>query len=139
MGVNVAYEAERGVDETIVLVVEDEVLIRLMIADALRAQGLRVIEASNSEEALTVLRSTLPVQLIITDISMANGMNGVELARSVRADHPDMKLIIASGQPVVDSFSGLADAFFRKPVDMAALVRRVKELLGGARHVAGRQ
>lgn len=53
-----------------VLVVEDEVLIRLLIADELRNQGIHVLEASNADEALTILESELSIEVLFTDIRM---------------------------------------------------------------------
>jgi DNA-binding response OmpR family regulator len=129
-----ALEADTGT----VLVVEDEVLIRLMVADALRAQGINVIEASNGDEALRVLHSALPVQLLLTDIRMANELDGLALARAARAARPGLKLIVASSlEP--DDLAGLADAVFLKPYNLSAIVDRIKSLLAEARHVRDRR
>lgn len=121
-------------DVPIVLVVEDEVLIRLMIADALRAQGINVIEASNGEEAMGVLDSALPVQLLLTDIRMPSALDGLALAHAARAARPGLKLIMATSQEADPELVGLADAFFAKPYDLNAIVDRVKSMLAPARH-----
>jgi DNA-binding response OmpR family regulator len=125
-------ELEQG--KTTVLVVEDEIIIRLMIADALRAQGINVIEASNGDEALRVLQSPLPVELVLTDIRMPSELDGLALAHAARAARPGLKLIMASSQPVGHETAGLADAFFAKPFDLTAMVARVKSLLSEVRH-----
>jgi DNA-binding response OmpR family regulator len=121
-------------DQRTVLVVEDEVLIRLMIADALRSEGIAVIEASNGEEAMHVLHSAVPVELVLTDIRMANETDGLALARAARTVRPGLKLIVASSLEAGDEVAGLADAFFSKPYHLSAIVRRVKSLLSEAHH-----
>jgi DNA-binding NtrC family response regulator len=138
-GLEVAYEPGLDEDKTTVLVVEDEVLIRLMIADALRAQGLNVIEASNGDEALRVLQSALPVQLLLTDIRLPSALDGLALAHAARAARPDLKLIVASSHDAGDEVTNLADAFFSKPYDLDAIVDRVKSLLAEARHARQRR
>ena len=132
--VDVARELELEEDKAIVLVVEDEVLIRLMLADALRSEGINVIEASNGEEAMRVLQSALPVQLVLTDIRMASELDGLALAHAARAVRPGLKLIVASSHVSGDEVAGLADAFFSKPYALAAIIDRVKSLLSEADH-----
>jgi len=112
-----------------ILVVEDEVLVRLMITDELRAQGYLVVEAANADEALAVLRSTVAVDLLLTDVRMPGTHDGLDLARLVRAAHPSVKVIIASGQ-MPDSVASVAtDGFFAKPYDVERLVARINGLL----------
>jgi len=120
--------------KTTVLVVEDEVLIRLMIADALRAEGIAVIEAANGEEAMRVLESVLPVQLLLTDIRMANEMDGLTLAHAARAVRPSLKVIVASSLDARHQAAALADAFFSKPYSLNRIIDRVKSLLEEVQH-----
>jgi CheY-like chemotaxis protein len=137
MGWNLGYavsiaragEPRRQDAQRTVLVVEDEVLIRLMLADALRAQGLTVIEASNGDEALSVLQSSTAVHLLLTDIQLPSSIDGAGLARFVRTKHPDLKLVIASGHRIETDLMEAADALFAKPYDVNAVVRRVRALL----------
>lgn len=134
VNVEVARVPELAEAKTTVLVVEDEVLIRLMIADALRAQGLNVIEASNGDEAMRVLQSALPVALLLTDIRMASEMDGLALAHAARTTRPGLKLIIASSLEANDELTNLADAFFSKPYTLKTIVDRVKSLLSEVDH-----
>lgn len=113
-------------------------LIRLMIADALRAQGRSVVEASNSEEALIVLASSVPVDLLLTDIRLPSKMDGLSLARSARASRRDLKLVVASSHHAGGDLDAVADAFFCKPYAVNAVVDRVKKLLAESRYAAGR-
>jgi CheY-like chemotaxis protein len=112
-----------------VLLVEDEVLIRLMIAEVLRDRGMQVLEASSAEEALTVLESALPVHLLFTDIHLPGAMNGVALANLAHERYPHLKLIITSSQPPVGDSGAVADTFIPKPYDLPAVIERVEALL----------
>jgi DNA-binding NtrC family response regulator len=119
-----------------VLIVEDEVLIRLMIADELRNQGLHVLEASNAEEALTVLESALPVHLLFTDIRMPGRIDGIGLATFARARYPQVKIIMASSHHAEGSVRELADTFLFKPFGLRNMVDQVEKLLAEFRNDA---
>jgi DNA-binding response OmpR family regulator len=134
VSVEIAREPRLEENQTTVLVVEDEILIRLMVADALRAQGITVIEASNADEALRVLQSPLPIQLLLTDIHLPSALDGLALAHAARAARPGLKLIVASSQPGAREVAGLADAFFAKPFVLTAMVERVRSLLAESQH-----
>ena len=123
-----AAEGAASPRELTVLLVEDEVLTRLMLADELRNQGLQVLEASNADEALTVLQSSLPVHLLFTDIRMPGEMDGVALAKLAHARFPQIKSIIgSSGRP--ESIDDFADAFLAKPYDLRELIKQIRRLL----------
>lgn len=139
VSLEVACKPELEQDQTTVLVVEDEVLIRLMIADALRSQGITVIEASNGEEAMHVLQSALAVHLLLTDIRMPSALDGLALAHAARAARPGLKLIVASSHVPGDETADLADAVFSKPYSLTAIVERVKSLLAEAHHARQRR
>lgn len=120
-----------------VLVVEDEVLIRLSIADELRNRGLQVLEASNAEEAIAILDSALPVDLVFTDIRMPGRLNGVELSRYARERYPRIKLVLTSGQRLDEYGEAGADVFLAKPYDMRTVVREIETLLSESGHEPG--
>lgn len=120
------------------LVVEDEVLIRLMVADELRKQGLNVVEASDAGEALSVLQSAVPVHLLLTDVQMPGNFDGMALASLVHANFPAIKIIVASGRLPEASLHGITHAAFSKPYDVTAIVRQVKTLLTDSQHHASR-
>lgn len=136
---DVVREPELEEVKPTVLVVEDEVLIRLMVADALRAQGIDVIEASNGDEALRVLHSALQVDLLLTDIRMAGESDGLKLAHAAHAARPGLKLVVASSLQADHELTGIADAVFAKPYNLNAIVDRVKSLLAEARHARQRR
>jgi two-component system, response regulator PdtaR len=113
-----------------ILVVEDEVLVRMMLADQLREAGYRVVEASDADEALELLQhDALDVKVVVSDVQMPGSMDGIELARVIRSKYPFSKILLVSGHH--RSLEGpYHDGFFPKPYYSPAIVMRVKELLG---------
>jgi CheY-like chemotaxis protein len=116
-------------DRPTVLVVEDEVLVRLLIADELRLAGFLVIEAVDAEEALSVLRSTPHIALLFTDVRMPGQMDGVALAETVTATWPGIKIILTSGQYSPSGGKAFGHDFVAKPYDPMKVVKRIRELL----------
>lgn len=111
-----------------ILVVEDEVLLRLDLAHQLRSAGFDVIEADSGDEALAILKVKSDVDLILTDIRMPGEIDGAELARSVRAQTQKVKIVILSAY--ADTQQQLpVDAAFTKPVRIEALLTKVRQLL----------
>jgi len=125
-----------------VLVVEDEVLIRLAIADYLRACGWRVLEAGSAEEAIRVLLATdVAVDVVFSDVQMPGAMDGFGLAQWIRANRPDVRVLLTSGAPpamaagageLCEDGPGGGRALLRKPYDHRKVVRRIAALLGRA-------
>ena len=113
-----------------ILVVEDEVFSRLTLADQLRGAGYRVLEASNANEALDLLRDrSQAVRLLLSDIRMPGKLDGVDLAHAVRLQYPDIKIVLTSAQSFSTSHWGAHDGFFPKPYDARRLIEHVKMLL----------
>lgn len=80
-----------------ILVAEDEVLIRLVLAEHLRDCGYRVLEAANAFEAIQILTEEIQVDILLADVQMPGEMNGFGLARWTRQHRPKIKVIITSG------------------------------------------
>jgi CheY-like chemotaxis protein len=115
--------------------VEDEVLIRFDTADQLRALGMAVTEAADAEEALRILESGVRVDLVFTDVRMPGTMDGLGLARAVRARYPGLKVILCSGDDnsigqclAEENAMDLTD-FLRKPYRIDEVERRIRQLL----------
>jgi len=113
-----------------VLVVEDDVLLRLITAEDLRSAGYNVVEASSADEAMTILDSAVTVDLILTDIRMPGSMDGLALAAFVRQRWPDLKIVVASGERPGQAALAVADAFLPKPYDSSAILARLRTLMG---------
>ena len=82
----------------VVLVVEDDTLVRLFTSDFLDEAGFKVFEAVNADEALTVLSARPDVQAVLTDIEMSGSMNGIALAKVVRERWPGVRIVLNSGR-----------------------------------------
>jgi len=106
----------------IVLVVEDEGLIRMAAADDLIDAGFTVLEAANADQAIEVLETHPGISILLTDIDMPGSMDGIRLAHAVRKRWPPVKLVLVSGHKTPDTQDLPADStFFTKPYDMARL------------------
>jgi DNA-binding NtrC family response regulator len=115
-----------------VLVADDEVLLRLSMADRLREEGFAVIEAANADEAIAVLQTAMPVDVVLTDVTMPGSINGVGLARFVETHRPEIKVILTSGTLVAAPAGCRLDGFFLKPYDLSRIVRLIRSLLEDA-------
>ena len=78
----------------VVLVVEDEVLIRMNTAEIIEDAGFEVLEAANADEAIALLEARRDIQVIFTDIDMPGSMNGIKLAQAVRGRWPPIKMLL---------------------------------------------
>jgi CheY-like chemotaxis protein len=124
--ISVTPEADLPPKPVKVLVAEDEVLVRLIVAEVLRGEGFQVFEASNGQEGISILK-TMPVDVVITDLRMVSRADGLELARYVRTHCPGISLVLAAAQapPITEDLT--FDAFFIKPYppeDIANWIRR---------------
>lgn len=113
----------------IVLVAEDEPLVRLDITLALSDAGFAVIETRSADEALEVLESR-HVDVIFTDIEMPGRLDGLRLAEIVAERWPDTAVIVTSGRRSVDADSDLV--FFPKPYDTGVVISRARALAHAA-------
>jgi CheY-like chemotaxis protein len=113
--------------------VEDELLIRMMLADELREAGYDVTEAFNADEALVILRSPAPVDMILSDVRMPGSMDGIGLLRVVRSAYPKIPVIITSAhlQPALATIDG-ATRFIPKPYKLELIVKAVRDELANA-------
>jgi CheY-like chemotaxis protein len=112
-----------------VLLVEDEVVVRALLADELRGAGLCVVEAANADEAWAYLQAGGPADLVFSDVRMPGSMDGIELRRRVRAEFPSAKIIITSGN-AGQTVPGEVDAFLQKPYSFNKAVEITVRLLG---------
>jgi len=118
---------EQSPTAPVVLVVEDDVLLRLVTADSLREAGFEVLEAANAAEAMLVLAS-MPVDAVFSDIDMPGKMDGLALAQWMRQRRLDTKIILTSG--VARALGGAEEygSFLPKPyadTDVEHLLRSV--------------
>src|ERR671920_1388092 len=118
-------------DPPVVLLVEDELLVRMTAADELEEAGFQVLEAANADVALKVLEARSDeVQVLFTDVHMPGSMDGMELAEQVHARWPHVRLLISSGyaRPQPDEIPDHGH-FVPKPYRAATVVRHIVEMM----------
>jgi CheY-like chemotaxis protein len=118
-----------------VLIVADEVLIRMAVADYLRECGYNVVEASDAHEAIEVMTSDVAVDVAFSDIAMPGSLDGFGLAQWIRRERPDIKVVLSAG--VARSARAAGELCedgptLAKPYDHADLERRIRALLAAA-------
>lgn len=81
----------------VVLIVEDEFLLRMDAVDMIAGAGFEVVEAANADQAIEILESRRDITVVFTDIQMPGSMDGLKLARAIRGRWPPIKIIATSG------------------------------------------
>jgi len=115
-----------------VLVVEDEGLLRICMAEALQNAGLTVFEAVNATDALKVLDARNDIRVVLTDIEMPGGIDGLALSATIHERWPEIGVVIASGRIRPDAAELPANGeFIAKPYDLDEMAVRVVQMLGG--------
>jgi two-component system, response regulator PdtaR len=111
-----------------VLVIEDEILVRFVIADVLREAGMCVIEARDADEAMEHLGAGRSVDFVFADVELPGTMNGLEFCAAIERRFPQLKFLVTSGRisPEETMFVG---SFIPKPYEPAAVVARIRAAL----------
>jgi two-component system, response regulator PdtaR len=107
----------------VVLIVEDEPIVRFYEYEVAEAAGFQTILAANADEAVRELERSVPVDILLTDVSMPGSMDGIDLANMVRGRWPDIRIVIVSSH--VDSMEGDGRTdvvYLHKPFTSAQLV-----------------
>lgn len=112
---------------SVILVVEDEVLIRLNAVAFVQKAGFETIDAANADDAVLILESRVDIRIIFTDVDMPGSMNGMELVAAVRSRWPPIELIITSGKPEPRAADIPARGlFFSKPYSEEAIMNAIR-------------
>lgn len=114
-----------------VLLVEDEFLVREIIAEELREAGLNVIEAENGDLAADLIAARDDIALLFTDIKLPGRTDGWEVARQARQRFRSLPVVYASGYTISRAAEVPNAIFFNKPYKVSAVVQMIKSLLGG--------
>jgi two-component system, response regulator PdtaR len=114
---------------THVLLVDDEPLIRMALAEDLRAAGFSVVEASSADEALDYLSTGAHVDAVLTDIQTPGALDGLDLARHCQHEYPALPVILISAGSEPQELQG-ARTFMRKPLGPRAAAEAINESLG---------
>jgi CheY-like chemotaxis protein len=114
----------------VILVVEDEPLLRLAAIDLVEDAGFQAIAAADATEAVLILESRFDIRLVLTDVDMPRGVDGMRLAAIIRDRWPPIKVIIVSGH-IDDPGDRIPaeTAFYTKPYREEQIVEKIREML----------
>ncbi len=112
-----------------VLLVEDEVVVRALLAEELRAAGMTVTEAASADEAWAFLKAGGEVDLLFSDVRMPGSMDGIALMELVRQNFPDIKIVMTSGNLGPRNMATI-DKFLAKPYLISKAVAIAMAALG---------
>lgn len=114
----------------VVLIVEDEFLVRMDTRATLETAGFDVIEAGDADEAIAILSTRNDIRLIFTDVHMPGSMDGLKLAHFVRDRWPPVKVVATSGRArITDSDLPEGVRFLPKPYSAAEITATLRELI----------
>jgi len=114
----------------IVLVVEDEWLLRSCVADYLQDAGCVVVEAETAERAVALCESDLPIDVVFTDISLAGAMDGWDVGEAARAARGKIPVLYTSGSTIEQARPVPGSRFFHKPYRPADILSACQKLCG---------
>jgi CheY-like chemotaxis protein len=128
---------DRSAAPAVVLIVEDEMLLRMRAVDMVEDAGYIPLEAVDADEAVAILESRSDIALMFTDIQMPGSMDGLKLAHAVHERWPPIKIILVSGQLRPAMVEIPADSrFFGKPLEAEEMIAEMRNMIGqaGSRH-----
>ena len=114
-----------------VLVVEDEMILRMRAVDIVEDAGFNPVEAVNADEAISILESRSDISLLFTDIQMPGSIDGLKLAHAVHDRWPSIKIILVSGQvKPSDAERPAQSRFFGKPLGVEQMIAELQDMVG---------
>jgi CheY-like chemotaxis protein len=117
----------------VILLVEDEPLVRLTHVDILREADFWVLEAENADEAFEILKRRPDVKVVLTDVDMPGSLDGFEFARLVRQGWPEVGVLVISGKTAPGPGDlPIQTVFVPKPVRSTALVEQIEQMIDRA-------
>src|SRR5207248_4577604 len=125
--------SERTMAAPTILIVENEVLVRMAVAAYLRECGFRVVEARTAAEALRVFESDITIDVLFCGVDIPGDMDGFSLSQRIRRERPQTKIILTSGARRSAEEAGTLceqGPHLAKPYDHRDLERRIRRLLG---------
>jgi two-component sensor histidine kinase/CheY-like chemotaxis protein len=119
------------VSPSVVLVVEDELMLRMRAVDIVQDAGFEPIEAISADEAIAILESRDDISCLFTDIQMPGSMDGLKLAHVTHTRWPHIKIILVSGQIAVTEADAPEDSkFFPKPLEIEQMIVELQDMIG---------
>jgi CheY-like chemotaxis protein len=118
----------------VVLVVDDEALVRMSAVGLLDDAGYEVLEAKDADSAIALLESRADIGLVFTDVEMPGTMDGIGLANVIRARWPTILMVVASGKAEINENRLPSGArFFRKPYADNIIVAAMSKMFAAAK------
>ncbi|MDB5473210.1 MAG: domain S-box protein, partial [Devosia sp.] len=125
--------APRAQGSEVILLVDDEALVRLIASEQLEELGYRVLEAADAQAAIEILNENRHIDLLVTDVGLPGGMNGRQLADAARKNRPELEILFVTGyaEHAVLNQGQLEPGMhiLTKPYQMGTFAQRVKELI----------
>lgn len=112
----------------VVLIVEDEPILRMNAVDMVEDAGFEALEAADATEAVRILEARLDIRIVFSDIQMPRGVDGMKLAALIRDRWPPIEIILTSGHveaPNVDLPA--RGVFFSKPYDEKHVIAAMRK------------
>ncbi len=114
-----------------VLVVEDEMVLRMRAVDIVEDAGFTAVQAVNADEALSILQSRSDISLLFSDIQMPGSMDGLKLAHAVHDRWPSIKIVLVSGRVQLSDADKPTDSrFFGKPLEVKQMIAELQDMVG---------
>lgn len=124
---------DRSAVPQVVLVVEDELLLRMRAVDMVEDAGYIPVEAVDADAAAAILEARSDIALLFTDIQMPGSTDGLTFAHRVSKRWPQVKIILVSGHLKLSSIDIPADSrFFEKPLEANKMIAEMQEMIGHA-------
>lgn len=121
-----------GTKRPVVLIVEDDSLLRMDAVDMIVAAGFEAVEAANADQAIDILEARRDIAVVFTDIQMPGSMDGLKLARAVRGRWPPIKIVATSGLVNVrETDLPEGGRFLPKPYSPIQVAGMLREMTGG--------
>ena len=113
----------------VVLIVEDEFLVRVFAVDIAEEAGFSAVEAADADEAIRVLQNRPDIRVVLADIDLPGYLDGLELAQAIRHRWPPIQVVVTSGmmRPAADELPERSH-FVPKPYDFSRLANLLREL-----------
>ena len=117
----------------IVLVVEDDFLLRMDAVDIVRDAGFEAVDAANADDAIAIIEANPNIHVVFTDVQMPGTMDGLKLARFIKDRWPPIKIVATSGRlRVSENDLPEGSIFVPKPYTPAQIIRTLRELTDNA-------
>jgi CheY-like chemotaxis protein len=122
---------DHSIVPVVVLVVEDEMLLRMRAVDMVEDAGFTSVEAVDADEAVAILESRSDIALMFTDIQMPGSMDGLQLAHTVHKRWPPIKIMLVSGQLKPANADIPANSrFYGKPLEAKEMTAELQRMIG---------